>query len=122
MVSLGPHPWARAETPQGRVLWISPFPAAPVQPALKYGELSPIRGWISCDYGDRQPAPMLIYSFAVALPWRILTLLLPDRQGLASPPAVRAIYDATGRPTGLAFDRPCRVVRVDDHAVSVERE
>jgi hypothetical protein len=26
-------------------------------------------------------APMLIYTFAVALPWRIVPLLLPDRQG-----------------------------------------
>ena len=121
-VSLGVHPWARAETRLGHVLWICPFPAAPVQPALKYGERTPIRGWISCEYGERQPAPMLIYSFAVALPWRIVTLLLPDRQGPASPPAVRAIFDDTGRPTGLAFDRPRRVVRFDDHAVSVERE
>jgi len=121
-VSLGAHPWARAATRQGRVLWICPFPAAPVQPALKYGELTPIRGWISSEFGDRQPAPMLIYSFAVALPWRIVTLLLPDRQGLASPPAVRAIYDEAGRPTGLAFERPRRVVRFDDRAVCVERE
>lgn len=121
-VSLGVHPWARAETRQGHVLWICPFPAAPVQPSLKYGETAPIRGWISPEYGDRQPAPMLIYTFAVALPWRIVTLLLPDRQGLASPPAVRAIYDDTGRPAGLAFERPRRLVRFDDHAVSVERE
>jgi len=121
-VTLGTHPWARAETPKGRVLWISPFPSAPVQPALKCGELSPIRGWVSRNYGERQPAPMLIYSFTVALPWRIVTLLLPDRQGQASPPTVRAIYDDAGRPTGLAFDRPRRMVRFDDQAVSVERE
>jgi uncharacterized heparinase superfamily protein len=121
-VSLGAHPWARAATRQGRVLWICPFPGAPVQPSLKYGELTPIRGWISTEYGDRQPAPMLIYSFVVALPWRIVTLLLPDRQGLAAPPAVRAIYDDAGRPTGLAFERPRRLVRFDDHAVCVERE
>jgi hypothetical protein len=65
---------------------------------------------------------MLIYSFAVALPWRIVTLLLPDRQGMTTPPAVRAIYDAAGQPTGIAFERPQRVVRFDDQAVSVERE
>jgi hypothetical protein len=121
-VSLGTHPWARAETGRGRVLWICPFPAAPVQPSLKYGELTPIRGWFSSEYGHRQPAPMLIYTFAVALPWRIVTLLLPDRQGLASPPAVRAIHDDAGRPAGLAFERPRRIVRFDDHAVCVERE
>jgi hypothetical protein len=65
---------------------------------------------------------LLNYSFAVALPWRIVTVLLPDRQGLASPPGVRAIYDDSGMPTGVAFERPRRAVRFDDRAVSVERE
>jgi hypothetical protein len=121
-VTLGSHPWARAETPKGRVLWVCPFPSAPVQPGLTCGATAPIRGWISREYGQRQPAPMLAYSFAVALPWRIVTLLLPDRQGAATPPGVRAIYDDAGLPTGVAFERPRRVVRFDDTAVSVERE
>ncbi|HEY5617956.1 MAG TPA: alginate lyase family protein [Vicinamibacterales bacterium] len=121
-VALATHPWARAQTPNGRVLWICPFPSAPVQPALKCGELAPINGWISRGYGERQPAPMLIYSFVVALPWRIVTLLLPDRQGLASPPSVRAVYDDAGRPTGVAFERPRRLVRFSDCAISVERD
>jgi len=121
-VALSIHPWARAETANGRVLWICPFPSGPVQPALKCGEVSPISGWISEGYGDRQAAPMLIYSFGVSLPWRIVTLLLPDRQAQASPPSVRAIYDDTGQPTGIAFDRPRRIVRFSDRAVSVERE
>ena len=121
-VTLAHHPWARAQTPGGRVLWISPFPSAPVHPSLKSGELAPPRGWISREYGQRQAAPMLIYSFAVALPWRIVTLLLPDRQGQTSPPAVRGLYDDAGLPIGVAFDRPRRIVRFDDQAVSVERE
>jgi uncharacterized heparinase superfamily protein len=121
-VTLGSHPWARAETPKGRVLWVSPFPSAPVQPQLTCGATGPIRGWISREYGHRQPAPLLSYSFAVALPWRIVTLLLPDRQGAATPPGVRAIYDDAGLPTGVAFERPRRMVRFDDRAVSVERE
>jgi hypothetical protein len=121
-VTLGAHSWARAQTAGGPVLWICPFPAATVQPALKKGEVSPIRGWISPEFGRKTSAPMLIYSFAVALPWRIVTLLLPDRQGMTTPPAVRAIYDDAGQPTGIAFDRPRRVVRFDDQAVSVERE
>jgi uncharacterized heparinase superfamily protein len=121
-VTLGNHPWARAQTPGGRVLWISPFPSAPVRASLKSGELMPPKGWISREYGERHPAPMLIYSFAVALPWRIVTLLLPDRQGQATPPGVRGLYDDAGVPTGIAFDRPRRVVRFDDEAVSVERE
>lgn len=65
---------------------------------------------------------MLIYSFAVALPWRIVTLLLPDRQGLSTPPGVRPIYDTGGLPHGFVFERPRRVVRFDDRAVVVERD
>ena len=65
---------------------------------------------------------MLIYSFAVALPWRIVTLLLPDRQGLSTPPGVRPIYDAGGLPHGFVFERPRRLVRFDDQAVVVERD
>jgi hypothetical protein len=65
---------------------------------------------------------MLIYSFAVALPWRIVTLLLPDRQGLATPPAVRPMFDDGGLPNGFVFDRPRRVVHFDDREVLVERE
>jgi hypothetical protein len=121
-VTLGPHPWARAETRKGHVLWVSPFPSAPIQTTVKTGELAPPRGWVSTDYGQRTAAAMLIYSCAVALPWRIVTLLLPDRQGLAAPPGVRPLYDDAGLPTGFTFERPRRSVRFDDRAVLVERE
>jgi hypothetical protein len=121
-VAFGPHPWARAATSRGQCLWISPFPSAPAKPTLKCGAPAPICGWISPEFTRLSPAPMLIYSFAVALPWRIVTLLLPDRQGLATPPAVRPIYDAAGLPHGFVFERPRRVVRFDDCAVVVERD
>ena len=65
---------------------------------------------------------MLIYSFAVALPWRIVTLLFPYLQGLSVPPAVRPIFDEGGLPHGFVFDRPRRLVRFDDRAVIVERD
>jgi len=121
-VTLGPNRWARAQTTEGHTLWMSPFASASVRTTLRSGELLPIRGWISPDYGQRRPAPTLIYSARVALPWRILTLLLPDAQGLSSPPAVRLIYDADGLPSGLVFERSGESVRVDERAVLVERE
>lgn len=121
-VALGPHPWARVQTAHGHCLWISPFPSAPAQPAVKCGEPAPICGWIAPEFTRLSPAPMLIYSFAVALPWRIVTLLLPDRQGLSTPPGVRPIYDTGGLPHGFVFERPRRVVRFDDRAVVVERD
>lgn len=121
-VALGPHPWARAKTARGHCLWISPFPSAPAQAAVKCGEPAPICGWIAPDFTRLSPAPMLIYTFAVALPWRIVTLLLPDRQGLSTPPGVRPIYDTGGLPHGFVFERPRRLVRFDDRAVVVERD
>ena len=121
-VELAAHPWARAGASGGPCLWISPFPSAPAQPAVTCGAAAPIRGWISPEFTRLSPAPMLIYRFAVALPWRIVTLLLPDRQGLSAPPGVRPIYDAGGLPHGFVFDRPRRLVRFDDGAVLVERD
>ena len=121
-VTLGPHAWARARTPRGRVLWVSPFPSAPIHASITSGEVAPIRGWISRDYGQRQPAPMLVYSSSVSLPWRILTLLLPDAHGASQPPAVQPIYDARGLPTGLTFERSRRSVRFDEHSVEVRRK
>lgn len=121
-VTLGPNRWARAQTPAGRVLWVGPFTSAAVRTTLKSGELGPIRGWIAPEYGQRQAAPTLTYSASATLPWRILTLLLPDAQGLASPPAVRLIYDVQGLPTGLLFERTGESVRVDERSILVERE
>jgi Heparinase II/III-like protein/Heparinase II/III N-terminus len=118
-VTLGPHSWARAETPGGRVLWTLSIPSSPVQRSLKCGEADPIRGWVSSDYGQRQPAPMLVYSSIVTLPWRTLTLLLPDSEGFAAPPVVTPVYDEEGRPTGLTFEPPRRSVRVEDRTVVI---
>jgi hypothetical protein len=118
-VTLGPHCWARAATPGGRVLWVLFLSSSPAQASVRCGELNPIRGWTSSDYGQRQPAPMLLYSALAALPWRALTLLLPDSKGLASPPVVTLAWDQEGRPTGLTFDRPRRSIHVNDSGVVI---
>jgi hypothetical protein len=54
---------------------------------------------------------MLIYSFAVALPWRIAMLLLPDRQGLSLPPRCGPATTMRGLPHGFAVERLRRVLR-----------
>jgi len=121
-VTLGPNRWARAQTGDGRALWISPFASAAVRTTLRSGERLPLRGWISTNYGRRQPAPMLVYSANLKPPCRILTLLMPDAQSLSSPPAVRMIYDDDDLPAGLMFERSGERVRVDEGAIVVERE
>jgi hypothetical protein len=62
---------------------------------------------------------MLIYRFAVALPWRIVDVAASRRQGLRAP-AVRPIYDAAACRM-VCFDRPRRS-GFDDRAVVVERD
>ena len=121
-VRLGPNRWARAQLRGGRALWLSPFASATLRPRLRTGEVLPIRGWISTDYGCRQPAPTLTYAATVALPWRVLTLVMPDEAGRASPPAVRLVYDDEGLPAGVVFERSGESMRVDERAVLVERE
>jgi hypothetical protein len=88
---------------------------------VRSGETTPIRGWISPDYGQRYPAPALTYTSRVALPWRVLTLLFPDIDDRSTPPAVRLIYDEDGLPSGLIFDPSGDSVRVDERAIVVER-
>jgi len=63
---------------------------------------------------------MLIYSFAVILPRRFMTLRLSGGRGMSTPPRGTAPR-RDGPPHGSAFERPGRVVRYDDRAVLVER-
>jgi hypothetical protein len=120
-VTPGPNRWARARTAGGRSLWISPFASGGLRLSVRSGETTPIRGWISPDYGQRYPAPALTYTSRVALPWRVLTLLFPDIDDRSTPPAVRLIYDEDGLPSGLIFDPSGDSVRVDERAIVVER-
>jgi hypothetical protein len=120
-VALCPGQWGRARTSRGRVLWVKAFAPTPVLTSLKSGELRPIRGWVAPAYGKRLPAPSLVYSASVVLPWRVLTLLLPDADGSASPPAVRLITDEDHVPAGLSFERSGEAVRIDELGL-VERD
>jgi hypothetical protein len=118
-IAAGCDGWVRAETPGGRALWMLTVASTPVQTTVACGELEPIRGWISPDYGQRQPAPALVISAAATLPWRALTLLLPDGVGASSPPRVTPTCDGEGRPDGVTFEPPRRSVRVDARTVVI---
>ncbi len=115
-VTRGPHPWVRADTPGGRVFWVAAFASEPLEANLASGELAPIRGWTSVEYGQREPAPMLTYSSTATLPWRCLTLLFPQAAPSTSPPPVCPIVDDARRPRGLRFQDSGTSVVIDDHA------
>jgi uncharacterized heparinase superfamily protein len=96
--------WARATGPDGHGLLVRPFASVPLKGEIVEGQISPIGGWVSANYGRRQAAPALIYSTVTRLPLRILTLLWPVADASVEPPDVRAFNGAGPGPDGLALD------------------
>jgi hypothetical protein len=118
-VAAGPDGWLRVETPGARVLWMLASASTPIATVLSCGEETPLRGWTSADYGQREAAPALVFAADATLPWRILTLLVPDPDGGRTPPPASTFFDSSWRPAGVTFDRPWRSARVDDEAVVI---
>ncbi len=109
--------WVRAQG-KGGALWVRPFAGVSLRRAIHSGEVDPIRGWISPDYGLRTPAPLLVYSTVERLPLRIVTLLVPREHGVM-PPEVACVQ--TGDHMDLVLDGGRETVRVDGRQMSVER-
>jgi hypothetical protein len=103
-VSVDSALWARARGPEGRGLLIRPFASVPLKPEVIEGEIAPIQGWTSSNYGRRQPAPVLTYSTVTRLPLRIVTLLLPVEDRSVCLPAVSALVGEGPGPVGLVFE------------------
>ena len=118
-VRRGPHPWICAETPRGRAFWVAAFAPETLHTDVSCGELDPIRGWTSADYGRREPAPRLTYSSRASLPWRCLTLLFPEAVPSASPPFVSPLYDDRRRPRGLVFHRSGLSLVIDEVGAAI---
>lgn len=102
--TVGPDLWARARWMGDNALLIRPFATVALRGRIYMGEIAPLRGWVSPNYGQRTPAPALVYEADADLPLRMVTLLLPVKDALAPPPAVSPLYaeDGTG-PVGLHF-------------------
>ncbi len=103
-VHVDPTLWARARGRGGRGLLIRPFANVSLKASAHSGDLAPMRGWVSPEYGRRQPSPVLIYSTVTRLPLRILTLLLPTLDAHAPAPAVAPLAGEEGAPVGLVFE------------------
>jgi hypothetical protein len=103
-VSAEPGGWVRAVSPGGRALLLRAFARVPLRVRIAQGSSSPLEGWVSPDFGRREPAPVVVLDAVARLPLRIVTLLLPVVDPARPAPPVRPLLDADGVPIGLSFD------------------
>jgi hypothetical protein len=121
-VALETDLWARAQGHRGQELLIRPFALVPLKASVHEGEVSPIQGWVSPDYGQCLPAPVLIYSAETHLPLRIMTLLFP-RENAADPiPVVSPILNGGSGPIGLTFCDGNEKIIIRDHEILLNRK
>ena len=111
--------WARACGREGRGLLVRAFANVSLKPAVHSGELAPMQGWVSPAYGQRQPAPVLVYSTVTRLPLRIMTLLLPTLSPNAPAPSVAPVVDGDTMPVGLVREDTGETVSFGDPGVFV---
>jgi hypothetical protein len=116
-VSLDERQQATARGRSGCGLLIRPFSNVALGARVCVGVVSPMQGWISTEYGHREPAPVLVYSAMTDLPLRIITVLVPvaDQTEL---PLITPLFDPDrgAAPIGVTFDNGDRVW-FDDVAV-----
>jgi hypothetical protein len=88
IVTMDRDPWIQAGGSGRRGLLIRAFAPIALKTEIREGENTPIQGWVSPDYGQRRPAPVLIYSAVTRLPLRIVTLLFPMENPSGPPPDI----------------------------------
>ena len=83
-----------------RGLLLRAFASVTIEASVREGSQNPMEGWISSAYGNREPAPALVYTADTRLPVRIVTLLYPadDIQEL---PDVEVLRDTKGNLSGI---------------------
>jgi hypothetical protein len=110
--------WARAPLSQGRGLLVRSFSSVPLEARIPCGSHSPTEGWVSPDYGQREPAPLLVYNATTRLPVRIITLLLPVIDRNAAPPRVRPMRGEGDAFIGIAIKGAPQIFRFDSENLS----
>jgi len=79
------HGWVWLPAKQSG-MWLGTFSTAALNCNVVQGEEAPIQGWRSMAYGQKRPAPVVIYSTRARLPQRFVTIVLPTRDAAAAPP------------------------------------
>jgi hypothetical protein len=77
--------WVLARRAGNHGVAIGAFSAVPLERSIVAGALNPIRGWVSPEYGQRAPAPILTYSASTRLPLRVISAIVPFEDASALP-------------------------------------
>ncbi len=93
-----------------------------MRPHVKLGELAPIRGWVSSRLRPADTGAALVYAAKAPLPWRSITLLMPQRGDWSSAPAVSALFDDHDLPIGIELEDRRESVFVDDSDIFRSRD
>lgn len=114
--------WFVVQQADGNLCYLLVLGTAPLQRQLFDGETHPGPGWISSDYGLREPALALRYSSESLLPLRIITLLVPvdGKTGHRFPPIVDTSMQH--RRIELTFGEITETVHIDEQDIIVTRE
>ena len=118
-VQLGPDGWGWARQSDGRECRFLVSATAPLTANLAAGQQQPAQGWVSADYGRREPAPMLTYTAVGRLPLRFVTLLFPVHDPLVVPPVVAVSMEH--RRIDLVFADALETIHNGDQDIVVER-
>jgi hypothetical protein len=111
--------WVRAVGPRGRGLLIRAFARVDLTTRIVEGSEVPPQGWVSPDYGQRLPAPVMIVTADARLPLRIITLLIPMAGEPGAPPEVSLLDIDAPQPSGVVLDRGRDTVRFEEDGVVV---
>lgn len=113
--------WFVVQQADGNLCYLLVLGTAPLQRQLLNGEIHPGPGWISSDYGLREPALALCYSSESLLPLRIITLLVPvDGKTGRLPPIVDTSMQH--RRIELTFGEITETVHIDEQDIIISRE
>jgi uncharacterized heparinase superfamily protein len=104
----------------GSGLWVMPHSATPLVALVREGSDMPLDGWQSRAYGQREPAPVLIYRVRARLPVRVATVLYPVAGEAAEPPRVEPFGADRGLVDGLVMRDHGELIRFVDAVFVVE--
>ena len=110
--------WVRATRDNARGLLVRAFGSTPFEISVREGLRDPMEGWLSTNYGCKEPAPALVYTAAARLPVRVITLLWPS-QNMDDQPSVEVKHDSKGLPFGLTLHERNETITIDEDEVLV---